>query len=97
MDWKEKWSEDRGWQGGKEDRRAGGRLGSGLSKKIASHSRPTRAAGDHQSAKGYELCTLGPQYLTWTYLLVAIVCGLLLNTVGELRARILCVVPCSCT
>ena len=47
------------------------------------------AAGDHQSPKGSEPSTPGPQDLAWTYLLVAVVCSLLLDTVGELRESLL--------
>lgn len=39
----------------------------------------------------------GTQTLAQTYLLVAVVRSLLLNTVGELGARIFGVVPCGCT
>lgn len=99
MDWREKWSKDRGWlvrwlgSSGRAERR----LGSGFYKKIASYSRLTRATGDHQTPKGYEPSTLGTQNLTWTYLLVAIVCSLLLNAVRELGASIFGIVPCSST
>lgn len=47
--------------------------------------------------EGSEPSTPGPQGLAGPYLLVAVVCSLLLDTVSELRARILGVVPCSCT
>ena len=56
-----------------------------------------KAAEDHQSPKGSEPSTPGPQGLARPYLLVAVVCSLLLDTVSELRACILGVVPCSCT
>lgn len=75
---------------------AGTGLGNGLCRETASHSRSTRAAGDPRPRRATSLSP-GPQTLTQTYLLVAVVRSLLLNAVGELGARIFGVVPCGRT
>lgn len=83
------------WPGSSE---RAGRRRRALSKQRAARSRPQglRSAGGHRASQGCEPSALGPQTLTRTYLLVAVVGDLLLDAVRELGAGILRIFPCSC-
>lgn len=83
------------WPGSSE---RAGRRRSALSKQRAARSHPQglRSAGGHRASQGCEPSALGPQTLTRTYLLVAVVGDLLLDAVRELGAGILRIFPCSC-